>query len=270
MSTTVPGYFTRSEGKLSYPELMKVVEATWKQVDGGQVPLYSFGVTREEVVFPCILFNLTDRRVSEEIKPKVREIVTLQDGRTVRMRGQRFLDTVTFIVCTDGDPELADLLAEAWEEFMLEYTGTFMRLGVSQITYGRRKKAALDTSWGENVVTRWIDYDVITEKIYADDQEKLDEIAFVVRQKIEGYVGDERLESLLTEAAVAREITDTGWYPSQSAPGSGVVSEGWAVANLTLDKEMDSNATTLHEVADVLGTLIDALIESGLLAEKAE
>lgn len=43
-------------------------------------------------------------------------------------------------------------------------------------------------------------------------------------------------------------------------------STGWAVSNVTTDKVFDANATTLDELADVLGTLITDLISKGYLA----
>jgi hypothetical protein len=43
-------------------------------------------------------------------------------------------------------------------------------------------------------------------------------------------------------------------------------STGWAVSNVTTDKVFDANATTLDEIADVLGTLITYLIARGDIA----
>ena len=40
---------------------------------------------------------------------------------------------------------------------------------------------------------------------------------------------------------------------------------GWLVSNKTVDKILDCDATTLDEVADVQGTLIDILKANGLL-----
>lgn len=45
------------------------------------------------------------------------------------------------------------------------------------------------------------------------------------------------------------------------------VSSGWAVTNGTEDKTYDANATTVAELADVLGTLIDTLIAAGVLKD---
>ena len=43
-------------------------------------------------------------------------------------------------------------------------------------------------------------------------------------------------------------------------------STGWSVTNVTTDKVYNADATTLDEVADVLGTLITYLISLGILA----
>lgn len=44
------------------------------------------------------------------------------------------------------------------------------------------------------------------------------------------------------------------------------ISTGWSITNLTTDRVYDANATTLDEIADVLGTLIEDLKNSGLIA----
>jgi hypothetical protein len=42
-------------------------------------------------------------------------------------------------------------------------------------------------------------------------------------------------------------------------------STGWAVTNVTSDKVFDANSTSINELADVLGTLINDLIAKGLI-----
>lgn len=186
----------RAEGNLSYPELMQVIESVWTKLNPQPVPLYAWGISLEQVKYPCIVFNLSRRVTQEEIKPRVREEIRLPDGTIKLMKGQLFVDTVTFVIMTDGDPKTADLLAEAWEDFMLEYTGVFKRLGARELIYGRRYKADLDESWGENIVTRWIDYTVHTEKVYAEDPARFEEIALEVRAR---PTGDEELNATIDE-----------------------------------------------------------------------
>jgi hypothetical protein len=43
--------------------------------------------------------------------------------------------------------------------------------------------------------------------------------------------------------------------------------ENWrgGVTNVTIDRAYDANSTTLDEIADVLGTLINDLLEAGVL-----
>jgi hypothetical protein len=47
-------------------------------------------------------------------------------------------------------------------------------------------------------------------------------------------------------------------------PGGGA-SAGWSATNVTPDKTFDANATTLDELADVVGTLIQALLDAGFI-----
>jgi len=44
------------------------------------------------------------------------------------------------------------------------------------------------------------------------------------------------------------------------------VSKGWAMSNKTVDRVLDANSTSTAELADVLATLIDDLIDTGYLA----
>jgi hypothetical protein len=43
--------------------------------------------------------------------------------------------------------------------------------------------------------------------------------------------------------------------------------ENWAMTNKTSVKNLDCNDTTIHELADVLATLIDVLIDRGVLGD---
>lgn len=57
--------------------------------------------------------------------------------------------------------------------------------------------------------------------------------------------------------------TTTGWRPVPSA----TTSTGWTTfTNLSSDKTCDANATTVEELADILGTLIEALKTVGIVA----
>jgi hypothetical protein len=52
-----------------------------------------------------------------------------------------------------------------------------------------------------------------------------------------------------------------GFYGSTGA----VRSTGWTVSNVSSDKSFDASATSLNEVANVLGSLVNALKDVGLL-----
>ena len=48
--------------------------------------------------------------------------------------------------------------------------------------------------------------------------------------------------------------------------GGAATSTGWAVTNVTEDKVYDADLTTVNELADVLGTLVDALKTANIIA----
>jgi hypothetical protein len=72
--------------------------------------------------------------------------------------------------------------------------------------------------------------------------------------------------------ANASSVVEVSVAPSAGAKlgffgaAASVVSTGWAVSNVTLDKVYDANATDTDELADVLGTLINELITKGLIS----
>lgn len=63
--------------------------------------------------------------------------------------------------------------------------------------------------------------------------------------------------------------TITSWQVQASFGANPVpvfpVSSGWTITNETADRVLDCNATTINELADVLGTLITDLIAGGIL-----
>ncbi len=76
--------------------------------------------------------------------------------------------------------------------------------------------------------------------------------------------GNAALADLLTKLAALGLITDS--TVSQAEVVQQVANKGWAPTNVTTDKVFDANATSIDELADVLGTLITALKSQGLLA----
>jgi hypothetical protein len=77
-----------------------------------------------------------------------------------------------------------------------------------------------------------------------------------------------RLIFRVNDYAAKREglrIESDGTQPLLGLFGATAVakSTGWSVSNVTTDKSFDANSTTIDEVADVLGTLINYLISRG-------
>ncbi|MDZ4763783.1 MAG: hypothetical protein SGI73_04470 [Chloroflexota bacterium] len=59
--------------------------------------------------------------------------------------------------------------------------------------------------------------------------------------------------------------TDAGTEYDLTTAGGGA-NAGWSASNVTTDKTFDANATSVDELADVVGTLIQALISAGVLS----
>ena len=108
--------------------------------------------------------------------------------------GQRFQNVVSFTITTkvmggatktpesryDG-AEVADSLAEIFEDFMLEYTPVFKRLGASEFVYARRLADAEENKGNTDIVKRTVTYMLTTEKLIATSVGVIDKIAIDVR-----------------------------------------------------------------------------------------
>jgi hypothetical protein len=89
---------------------------------------------------------------------------------------------------------------------------------------------------------------------------------------IAGFDGSKDLTSLststypsLTELAYVKGVTSAIQTQLDGKQASITTNTGWTVSNVTTDKVMDANATSIDELADVLGTLITALKAQGIL-----
>ena len=110
--------------------------------------------------------------------------------------GQRFQNVVSFTIITRanaGTAEnqlekrysgaiVADNLAEIFEDFMLEHTPVFKRLGAAELVYSRRLSDSDINRDSTDIVKRTITYMLTTEKLIATTVETLEKIAIDVRR----------------------------------------------------------------------------------------
>ena len=119
----------------------------------------------------------------------------LGQGKYYIIEGQRFQNVVSFAVMVEanagqlsGDErryagaEVADRVMEIFEDFMLEYTPVFKRLGASELVYARRVSDTETNMDQTDVVRRTVTYLLTTEKIHVSAVDKIESIVTDIRQ----------------------------------------------------------------------------------------
>jgi hypothetical protein len=181
----------QAQGNLTYLEFITAVKALWENA----YPSIKIKPTQsgDYAEYPVIVYGLELRRThSSEPKPRTR----ISPNNDVAVFGQRFQNIVTFTVITEttegaqlkgtvgrsSGPEVADQIIEAFEDFMLEYTPVFKRLGASELVYARRMSDSEENRGSSDTNRRTVSYMLTTEKMFAMEVQKIEEICVDVRR----------------------------------------------------------------------------------------
>lgn len=177
----------QAAGNLTYIEFISVVKLLWENLHP-DIPIVPTQPA-QYAVYPCIVYGLELRKAhTVEPKPRSRQVVE----KDKMIFGQRFQNVVSFTVVTkmmgssdnvsryDG-AEVADSLIEIFEDFMLEYTPVFKRLGASEFIYARRLADAEENRGSTDVVKRTVTYMLTTEKLIVTSVGLIEKIAIDVR-----------------------------------------------------------------------------------------
>lgn len=184
----------QAAGNLTYLEFISVVKLLWENLHP-DIPIVPTQPAQYST-YPCIVYGLELRKAhTVEPKPRSRNIVE----KDVMVFGQRFQNVVSFTITTkmmggaskasdagaaasryDG-ADVADALAELFEDFMLEYTPVFKRLGASEFVYARRLADAEENKGNTDIVKRTVTYMLTTEKLLVTSVGQIEKIAIDIR-----------------------------------------------------------------------------------------
>ena len=204
----------QSEGNLSYLEFISVVKSLWEEsfpnypikASSSSDPSFTWfnknyvdlstGQTtgRYEDTDAIITYSLELRKThSVEPKPRMRQIA----NRDIYIYGQRFQNIISFTAMSPvgkrlgGNPNaitddhdnayLVESLIEAFEDFMLEYTPIFKKIGASELTYSRRLSDSEVNREQKDTHKRTVTYMLTTEKTFAAKSSTVDSVALDVR-----------------------------------------------------------------------------------------
>lgn len=184
----------KAEGNLSYLEFIEYVKKLWEN-SHPQIPIVAtFG--GKMATYPCIAYGLELKRAhNQEPKMRYRDKALGDDGKYYIIEAQRFQNIVSFTIMTEANAgqlqgedegyvgaEVADRIIDIFEDFMLEYTPVFKRLGASEFVYARRLSDTEINMDQTDVVKRAVTYLLTTEKIQASAVDKIESIVADVRQ----------------------------------------------------------------------------------------
>jgi uncharacterized membrane protein len=180
----------QAQGNLTYIEFISAVKALWenaypnikiKPVQNGDYAEY-----------PVIAYGLELRR-AHSVEPKPRSRIS--PAKDVVIFGQRFQNIISFTVITKADsgelkgsssrysgPEVAEKIIETFEDFMLEYTPVFKRLGASELVYARRLSDSEENRDATDVNKRTVTYMLTTEKLIGMEVGTIEKIVIDVRR----------------------------------------------------------------------------------------
>jgi len=189
----------KAEGNLSYLEFIEVVKLLWENSypDIPIVPTFGGAFA----TYPCIAYGIELKRAhNQEPKMRYRDKALGEDGKYYIIEGQRFQNVVSFTVVVQADAgqikedstryvgaEVADRVMEKFEDFMLEYTPVFKRLGASEFVYARRVSDTETNMDQTDVVKRTVLYLLTTEKLSVSRVDTVEKIVYDVRQYIASY-----------------------------------------------------------------------------------
>jgi hypothetical protein len=184
----------KADGNLSYADFIHVVKLLWENSypDIPIVPTYGGAMAS----YPCIAYGMELKRAhNQEPKMRYRDKALGEDGKYYIIEGQRFQNIISFTVLVQANAgqlegesaryvgaDVADRIMDIFEDFMLEYTHVFKRLGASEFVYARRLSDTEINMDQTDVVKRAVTYLLTTEKIAVSPIDRIEKITLDVRQ----------------------------------------------------------------------------------------
>ena len=183
----------KADGNLSYLEFIQTVKLLWENSYPDIPIVATYGGKMAQ--YPCIAYGLELKRAhSQEPKLKYRDKALGEDGKYYIIEAQRFQNVVSFTILLEADAgtldgntkryagaEVADRIIDIFEDFMMEYTPVFKRLGASELVYARRLSDTEINMDQTDVVKRTVTYLLTTEKIVVNQVDRIEKISADIR-----------------------------------------------------------------------------------------
>lgn len=163
---------------LSYAETIQILKRYWDRIhpDVPMVPLQG----PQDQQFPCLVYRLESRQPINE-EPKARLRTTYERHPGILIKGQRFLNIVSFSAMTKSDPVMAEAIIDEFEDFMEEMIVVLKAGGVQELFYNRRFMESNSERNDADVSSHAVAYNITTEKITVIQDDVIEAILIDVR-----------------------------------------------------------------------------------------
>jgi hypothetical protein len=204
----------QADGNLTYLEFIAVVKSMWEEAfpnypikpSSSGDPSFTWYnqnytdpetgslIGRYEETDAIITYSLELRKAhSVEPKPRMRQIV----NRDIYIYGQRFQNIIAFTAMSpvgkkfDSNPDtiqgdqdnshIVESLIEVFEDFMMEYTPIFKKIGASEFSYSRRLSDSEVNRDQKDVHKRSVTFMLTTEKTFAAKVDLIQSLSMDIR-----------------------------------------------------------------------------------------
>lgn len=137
---------------------------------------------------PVITYKLISREPKEELKPRVREVISeedeLNESRLGQVFGQKFKCLVEFNIIASVYTEAEEVM-EKFEDLIITYAGFLKKNGVSEILFNKQITDDYYTKYRETLSIRNLIYYVEIEKLTVIFKEKIKDIEILAQKKEE-------------------------------------------------------------------------------------
>lgn len=129
-----------------------------------------------DLKLPCITYGISKKVPDMKVKPRIMEESrdANLEAHTVTRSSIRYTATVNFDVWAASN-EMADMIMEELEEFILTFQGAFNGSGLYDMRY-KGLELAKSEDWKDQVAHRRIQYDIGLEKILESSNKTIEEI----------------------------------------------------------------------------------------------
>lgn len=178
----------RADGNLQYLQLIDLIGYLWEKghPDVKFVPAAAEGLSDSDKGY--IVYGLEARSTTKDFaKARMTEIIRdTETGKDIEVWVQSFDNFISF-AAVHRNPRIAEEIIEAFEDFMIESTGVFKKVGLADMFYSRRYPDREDARISRDMCVRTVVYRAMIQKVRRVEHERIEEIIIDARVQLSKY-----------------------------------------------------------------------------------